>query len=286
MKKIFSLIMLLLVAGAFALSPPNPVVVHVLADSNANIEVNMRNLDSSDTILRDHGMTAFTDGDGKVLVDWSNYNGHDGDRIVVKVGSIEHQVTLPCPGPGCSELQFNFLDGNVCPPIPAPKNCPSCGSCPACDCNYIPATCPDQEDCDECDKCELCEKCDSCETCPDIDDEGCPVCEDGACPEEDNTFLYGLLGLLGGSAVVYASFTSKFGAALKEFKNMEPGEGVKLVLRKRSDTGKMEVQLTQHKHMYVQGYHSIYTEHRRHKHPKGVVDVDYDADGEYVEGGN
>lgn len=85
---------------------------------------------------------------------------------------------------------------------------------------------------------------------------------------------------------MYASFASKFADALKEFKNMEPGEGLKLVLRKRADTGKMEVQLTQHKHDFISGYHSIYTEHRKHTHPKGIVDVDYDADGEYIEGGN
>jgi len=134
----------------------------------------------------------------------------------------------------------------------------------------------DGYDCLPIKDCPTCVICDVCADCPE------PV----ECPTaETNPYILPIATLIVGLGIGWQAFASKLGVIMKIFNGMDPGEGCKVVLRKRSDTGKPEVELTQHKHQYISGYHSIRTIHRNHPHPKGVIDVDYDADGKYIDGG-
>jgi len=88
--------------------------------------------------------------------------------------------------------------------------------------------------------------------------------------EEDNTTSYGIVALI-------LLILALLGVNLKN------GEGIKMVIRSRADTGKLEVQITQHKHYGISGYHDINTIHKKEniRHPAGEINPNY-IDGVYV----
>lgn len=122
--------------------------------------------------------------------------------------------------------------------------CPDC-ICPDCNCqDYNYPECNCPEDLTPYNECDEC------------------------CPECEGTDL--------GTLILY--ILSFFGIGLAT------GEGIKLVIRKRKDTGKLEIQVTQHKHIGISGYHSIYRVHdaTKTKHPKGEINPTYDSYGRYI----
>lgn len=135
----------------------------------------------------------------------------------------------------------------VCPDCPD-CNCPVCLECPNCDCQV----------CNECPNCNCPEditpykECNSC--C-----EECPKCTG----TDMNTLILFILSFFG------------IGLAGGTY-------GYKFVVRKRKGTGKLEIQITQHKHCGMNRYHSINTIHNKNPHKKGEINPKYTSYGKYI----
>lgn len=98
-----------------------------------------------------------------------------------------------------------------------------------------------------------------------------------------------LLTAMGGTIIflivggLYAGRKYKFFQILKIWFNLEPGEGIKPTLRRNSD-GSLDISVKSHKHRGHTVYHSIYTTHYKYRHPRGIVNPDYDSSGNYIGG--
>jgi hypothetical protein len=59
------------------------------------------------------------------------------------------------------------------------------------------------------------------------------------------------------------------------------GAGLMFVVRRGKD-GKIALQVTQHKHLYYEDYHSIFTMHKKEPHLKGEIVPKYSSEGKYI----
>ena len=155
----------------------------------------------------------------------------------------------------------------TCPRCPPIEDCPECEECPSCpECPVYPECPQDTTPYAECDSC--CPVCPLPTDCPEVTIEDCEQFSDDICPtptklEEFWMWIYGLIGVIVGLA---------------------GGEGFNIIIRRNARTGKIQTQISRHKHKGHTRLHSIYTEHHSYWHPKGVVNPKYDANGKYIGG--
>lgn len=239
---------LILLGSARAMSIPVPVSGTITTQGYAGgYEVTITNIRTSDSI------TVTTNRDGQYLL--SSWTNHFDLPLMEDVFKIEVEDVFKNVVYKGGPIEADFELEVTCPKCPPYEDCPVCEECDVCPEDLTP-----HEECNSCCPMDITpyEKCDSC--CPIC--EECEVCEE--CPPT-NEFFALIIGLISG---VVAALVG--------------GEGIKFVIRKNKRTGKLEVQITQHKHKGHGYYHSIYREHKTYWHPKGAVHPVYDKDDKYL----
>lgn len=268
---------LLMTVGVFAAMPPMPIPLagKVISEGvNSGLNVLIKNSATGEE------MTTVTNENGEFIIDLANaqLTVRDGDTIDVTILGKTLQNKIVNGMPQFTKLVFSFVDS--CPPYPsceAPA-CPTCAAgltqCPSCSCGGCPdVICPTYN-------CAASPDC----ICPNGQYPVCPTCpETPVCPVDNKTdvLIASLIMAVIGSSVAILAMRKKFEAYLKILEGMSPGEGMLVSISKSID-GKVNSQPTQHKHLGHTSYHSINTVHEKYWHPKGVIDPDYDTNGNFV----
>jgi len=271
---ILSFLIVISVVSASNLITPLPIVVKVIPSENIveyeRYEVRITNLRTNETI------TGYTNEYLEFSVDWANSEkGYEiGD--VFEIVALNQSTRIKYTGEPPTELVNAYTGEDVSIVyFYMDKVCES--FCIKEKVIYIPSECPEDTtpyaECNSC--CEPCLEC-ICPPCPEVE---CPEdttpyerC-DSCCPDCPETIPMEMLVTL-----ILTFFGIGFGSGTY---------GYKFVIRRRKDSGKLEAQITQHKHYGINRYHSIYTIHRdeRIRHPKGCRNPIY-KDGRFVKCGD
>lgn len=251
---------------------PLPIIVKLTPDPSSPFgvyNVSVTNMRTGEV------MKGETNGAYEFVIDWANskqgYQKNDHFTISI-LGQTKEIIYVGIPPVEFRDLSGNSADINVfvladiCPSYCIKtvyqnepchcggSGCPSC-NCPSCNCPDCPS-CPDSYDCPTCycevNVCPTCPIEKTCEVCKEC--ETCPICESNIFSQ----ILLIILGVLAG------------------------GAGVGIVVRRNAKTGKLEVEVTKHKHKNYNFYHSIYTMHQKQPHLKGEINPTYTEEGYYV----
>lgn len=162
MKQIipFILALLMTIGVASAIMIPMPISLHIKNEGVlSGYDVEFVNQRTGETVI------GTTDGQGFVLVDWSNteLKWIPGDRFDITIkqcsGVAECNIEKTI-SPDANPIYFVVdLTDAVCPVCPKCSECEDCEKCPTVicpDCPDVNVDCPDIPVCDECEECEEC----------------------------------------------------------------------------------------------------------------------------------
>jgi len=236
---------MMLIAGVVAgagIFTPMPIIVKVLTDTNQAVYCEITNLNT------DEKVTGYTNAQGEFMVDWANtdYKYTKGNEFLVKC--INKEVRVKYTGEPPTEL-VNAKTGEDVDIIRfdfTSGTTATTTTAPTTTTTSTTTTTTIRE-------CPAC-------VCPECPECVCPECE--KCPATLEFII----------TMILAFFGIGLGAGTT---------GYKFVVRRRRG-GKLEMQVTQHKHVGIDRYHSIYTLHNDPKirHPRGCKNPIY-KDGQY-----